>query len=290
MSIAQWIQVDVNFPRHPKVRDLSIEIGEERVEAYLVRIWTSTSTWTGSTGRVPGRDPKRTLEDAAGWRGPPGKLAEALVLTRWVDEKSGGLWLHDWNDYSGSWIKKAEQERERKKEWVEKKRSLCRRPVDVVSTSPIDVVSTSPVDVVSTVTGQDRTGQDNILYKDQRDPEASGEEASVACATGVSQKPSPGPDPRHKFTVDGLVRSWEAINKSKYLPFTGRDAKAVAQILAYPDATDIEIARRARNLFADPFRGKTARITTLAQEWGSWKQPREVGEKPKSAKRWDIGV
>jgi hypothetical protein len=83
-------------------------------------------------------------------------------------------------------------------------------------------------------------------------------------------------NPRHAVTVRFLVAVWEETHGGvKYLPFTGRDAKAVEQLLGFPDATDEEIERRARHAFTDPYKGGGMRIPKFVEEWAVWAVSRE---------------
>lgn len=117
MSLASWITVDVDLPDHPKVAALEEALGEQRVEAYLLRIWAWAARVV-TTGRLRGVSAVGSVERAARWSGAPGVLVNALVETGWVDRDGDVLEIHGWEEHAGKFLKKAEAERQR---WHERK-------------------------------------------------------------------------------------------------------------------------------------------------------------------------
>jgi len=120
-----WIAVSVDLADHPKVAALELELGEERVEAYLVRLWAFCGRLV-SDGILRGDSAEISAEKASGWRGPSGTLVDALLKTGWLDRTEDGLRVHDWKDHAGRLIEKAEKERARKRTAYQSSGSILR--------------------------------------------------------------------------------------------------------------------------------------------------------------------
>src|SRR5579863_7323079 len=92
---------------HPKVFLLCKELGCSRPTAlgYLTLLWEFASNYA-QDGNVS-RYPDYRIEAAMDWKGKPGKLITALLLSGWLDvHEQLGYCVHDWHLHSEKSVKR----------------------------------------------------------------------------------------------------------------------------------------------------------------------------------------
>jgi hypothetical protein len=115
-----WVSVHQQIINHRKTRDLfrRLKITRQAAIGYLVLIWL----WALDNADRDGRLLSTTvsdIEEAGYWVGEPGVLYHALVDSRWIDEKNGGIYLHDWDEFNKpfyQYIDRKEKDKLRKRE------------------------------------------------------------------------------------------------------------------------------------------------------------------------------
>lgn len=233
---AKWMRVETDFVDHPKTFRLAALLNEPLAEAYILRAWTFLSRFC-PTGHV--RDTDGTaLEAACRWRGQPGALLEALVKTEWLEVSPGGGWeAHDWGEHQGKVAQRAAKERERKRAYRERKAAEAS-----ASVPPVSRGTSAGRPAQRDVTGRDVTG------RDVEKSAALFETPPAPTKPRRMQLPDKPPDPRHAPLVAELVTAYEAARGAKY-PFTGRDARAVSEMLAtaQPGAITAAFGRALRH-------------------------------------------
>jgi hypothetical protein len=137
LATLDWIQVDAGLRFHPKAIALSANLGDPRAHTYLVDLWTWAAK-SSPDGRITGKAATAIIEGAVGWTGKRGALVDALVQERWLDVVEDGFYIHDWHDWAGAHIEKAEKEalrkrasREQRKTSADVRRTSAGRPQDV---------------------------------------------------------------------------------------------------------------------------------------------------------------
>ncbi len=93
------LNVDLNFPDHPKTKRLAALIGRDP-EAMLLRIWCYCGKYHTDSGRLEGLSAQE-VEALAGWRGKPGAMCEAMTRTKWLEMDGGTYVVHDWREHQG---------------------------------------------------------------------------------------------------------------------------------------------------------------------------------------------
>lgn len=96
-----WVAVYQQVRDHPKLRDLCRKLNISRQEALglLVFIWLWGLNNTDRSGKIL----SATVDDiaeAAYWRKDPKVLYAALIECRWIDEKDGAVYIHDWDEFN----------------------------------------------------------------------------------------------------------------------------------------------------------------------------------------------
>jgi hypothetical protein len=156
--------------------------------------------------------------------------------------------VHDWGDHAGNLIQKAEKERQRKHQsgGAEIPRKRRGNGVEIPR----------------------REGEGD-RERDLHKKKLAGAVAPRPSTSLVEPEQKPPPNPRFKPVVDLLVRVFaEALGQPYH--FTGSiDGGAVKKLLAYPEATDAEIERRARAWLSDPFNLKRAKIVVFVPDWSA---------------------
>ena len=119
-----YIQVDEDFPQHPKSVRLCNILGNVVAWAFMVRLWCWAAKYQHD-GELGTFDPAE-IEAAAGWPKTDGKFYAAAARVGFIDESGPGKpWrLHDWMSRTGADIARmkdaAERSRTRKKAWRER--------------------------------------------------------------------------------------------------------------------------------------------------------------------------
>lgn len=125
-----WLKVHKTLPDHRKSKQLEREIGERNAFGYVMRLWM----WcldNAPEGRISGKHLSDIVEDAAGWRGEPGRLFGALLEFEWIERSGDAVAVHDWEDFAGAHIKRAEQQAVEKRERRSRSGSSFPAAVDV---------------------------------------------------------------------------------------------------------------------------------------------------------------
>jgi hypothetical protein len=121
------IRVGIDFADHPKTKRLIRTCGEEAVRC-LLRLW-SWSSISRPSGDLSDLLPEE-IEDQARWKGASGVLYAALTheKSRFIDEKNGKIFLHEWKKHN-PWAATA-SERQRiarkaaKARWDKRKKAM----------------------------------------------------------------------------------------------------------------------------------------------------------------------
>src|SRR5262245_28799278 len=88
---------------HPKFRRLTLTLGlpEPHVYGLLEFIWR-----VGYENGDPLLGDATDVELAAGWTGTPGKLVEALLACRFIDQGERGFEIHDLFDHAPAYVQR----------------------------------------------------------------------------------------------------------------------------------------------------------------------------------------
>lgn len=229
--MADWYRTDAALFRHPKIAALDHELKQERTGWYVHGLWSWMTTY--ARDGVFDRGLTEHIERECGWRNEPGLLLAAMVTVRLLDERQNGqLEVHDWDDFQGAVVEKAEKDAARKR---------AQRSRDKARDRPRDVRVTGGRDVTRDGAGTRRDGRDVTDGRDET--KVAGERPPSK--TERDPKPEKVPDPRHHPLKLELIKVFAEENGGTAYPFTGRDAKAVAELLALGLEPTIAAAWRA---------------------------------------------
>jgi len=108
-----WIESHEDLPNHPKTRKLArlLGINIPQVVGHLHCLWYWTLKYADDG--VLTRFDEADIEGAMLWDGEPGKMAKALIDTKFLDKVQGELTGHDWNDYAGRLVQQRKANRAR---------------------------------------------------------------------------------------------------------------------------------------------------------------------------------
>lgn len=132
-----WIQVYSNLAQHPKTfafaQSLSLEsecVSPSVIAAgMLVGIW-SLCAQSAPDGRLQ-EGAVGALAAAAGWRGTPQTLIDALLAAGLLDREDGGmLHIHNWDNYAILLIDQVEQRKSKTRERVRRYRAKQKGQAD----------------------------------------------------------------------------------------------------------------------------------------------------------------
>jgi hypothetical protein len=112
----------------------------------------------------------------------------------------------------------------------------------------------------------DESPSSGSFFVDTKSPKATRPEKKRA-TTGTA-------DPRHQPTIALFCRLWTDLRGGTYRVADGKDGAAVKRLLAYPEARDEEIERRARRAFSDPWFLEHGGLATFVSKWSTWAPPR----------------
>lgn len=120
-----WIEIHQTLPKHKKVIATAGRLSVDRFKlvGHLLTLWCWSLDNVPSDGFI-GDVPKEMIAVAAEWDESQTDFFDALVDAGFIDEKSDGYWLHDWEEYAGKLLTKREKEKERSKI----RRSTKKRP------------------------------------------------------------------------------------------------------------------------------------------------------------------
>jgi hypothetical protein len=193
-----YVWVDQTVVRHRKTWHLARLAGLDAyaVVGRLVALW-GWSLDGAPEGRIDAGDAV-LVADVMGWRGDPEQWLAYLVQAGFLDERDGGLFIHDWDEYAGKLMASRKANTEHKRASRERARHA-----GVLGTSggrEVDVHGMSGGRQAD-VTGTSAAGQGtpypsvakrnvSILHPDQESPEGvSGEESAPAASDARGDKP-----------------------------------------------------------------------------------------------------
>ena len=122
-----YIQVDDDFPQHPKSERLCVVLSNVVAWAFMVRLWCWAAKYQHD-GELGQYEPVE-IEAYAGWPKRDGKFYAAAAKVGFIDEDEPGKpgRLHDWMDRTGADLARmkaeAERSRSRKRAWRERTRN-----------------------------------------------------------------------------------------------------------------------------------------------------------------------
>ena len=92
-----WIEVHQNLLRHPKTLRCAAALGVDRftMVGHLVNMWCWALDAKPDGGPLDDIDIRAATE----WAGRK-DISVALAAARFLDERDGQYWLHDWDDYT----------------------------------------------------------------------------------------------------------------------------------------------------------------------------------------------
>lgn len=93
------LNVDLDFPDHPKTIRLVAMVGEQ-AGMLLLRLWSYTGKFAAEDGILPNCSSEE-IERICGWRGRKGEAAKALIATGYLDHKENDYMVHNWLKHQG---------------------------------------------------------------------------------------------------------------------------------------------------------------------------------------------
>ena len=210
-----WIRVYASLPTHRKALHLGAILREPRAWTHLVQLWLWASEHQPS-GIIPGPAAPLVVEQVAGWRGDPGALADALVVTGWLTRDGDALVIHDWDDHQLPHIEKAERDKERVRRW----RAARSGTRDVTRTDG---------DVTRNVHGREGEGEGEGEAPSLRDgaggvaeppppPPPPVREESPLLVPVEPPAPPPSPPKPRKLSGQEQAVAWAGEQRAKWLP------------------------------------------------------------------------
>lgn len=114
-----WIEAHQELPRHPKTkrfaRMLKISIPQAVGHLFMFWWWALDYAENGDLSRYDADD----LADAAEWSGDPEEFLKAMIECGpggsygFIEKNESGMFVHDWETYSGRLVEKREKNRQR---------------------------------------------------------------------------------------------------------------------------------------------------------------------------------
>lgn len=113
-----WIPSHQSVVNHPKTRKLArrLDVSQAAAVGHLHALWLWALDYAPD-GDLTKHDDE-DISIGALWDGEPEALLSALTSCGWVDDlrgKSGGMALHDWQEYGGKYVEKRRKDAERKR-------------------------------------------------------------------------------------------------------------------------------------------------------------------------------
>lgn len=145
-----WIEVHQSLVNHPKLGAAEqLKIDELVFIGHLINLWSWALDIVPPDGDITGVSP-RILAKAARWKKDPEVFRAALIEWRWIDDKDGHQYLHDWWDYAGKFAQKRAANAAKARRWREAHNGY------VTDTSPSNNGATLPYPTVPiTITGKE---------------------------------------------------------------------------------------------------------------------------------------
>lgn len=140
-----WIEAHQGLAQHPKTKRLARMLNISTAEAighlFLFWWWAMDYADDGDLSKYDAFD----IADAAQWGGDPEAFLKAMIecgpggSAGFIEERDGGLFVHDWETYMGRLLEKREQNRQRQAKFRGKNADVTRD----TSQAGADTVSTS---------------------------------------------------------------------------------------------------------------------------------------------------
>lgn len=122
-----WHRTNNDIVDHPKTGHLEQLLGDPNALAYITRLMAWTMRFCPRGRLAPFHGP--SIENACRWRGPSGALLAAFVAAGQLDALDDGGWeVHDWDQYQGAAVAKAEKDINRKQESRKNRANLLEQP------------------------------------------------------------------------------------------------------------------------------------------------------------------
>lgn len=128
-----WIEAHQGLAQHPKTKRMARMLGISTAEAighlFMLWWWAMDYAQDGDLSKYDEFD----IADAAQWTGDAKTFLDAVKncgpgdSSGFIDERDGGLFLHDWNVYAGRLFNMREQNRERQARHKEQKKNEAAR-------------------------------------------------------------------------------------------------------------------------------------------------------------------
>lgn len=124
--MVQWIQIFTNLPTHPKTARLGEELGlaSQQVSPTVIATGILISLWTWAIQNAYDGDLSKCspnlIAEVCRWKKKPEKLVEGLRNAGWLD---ADMHLHNWEEYSISYIEAEKKKREQARERVNRFRT-----------------------------------------------------------------------------------------------------------------------------------------------------------------------
>lgn len=132
-----WHRTNNDIVDHPKTGHLEQLLGDPNALAYITRLMAWTMRFCPRGRLAPFHGP--SVENACRWRGPAGALLAAFVEAGQLDRTEDGGWeVHDWDQYQGAAVAKAEKDINRKQESRKNRASSIERAGRPTPRSPRD--------------------------------------------------------------------------------------------------------------------------------------------------------
>lgn len=213
-----WIAVQKSVVEHPKIVELGEILGEPLALAYVVSMWCRVSEYAPS-GTVSGARPRTVLERFAGWRGEPGKLADAMIAVRLVDERDGSLVVHDWDELQGPHIERAEHDVDRKRKYRSDLKKQQRQ--QIVRGQSAD----GPQKISGTAVVEERRGEEKREETDQKLLLSTS--STVAPAAQLELVPSDAVAHKPPSDVEAVFEFWRETMGHPRAQLDAKRARAV---------------------------------------------------------------
>jgi hypothetical protein len=203
-------------PEHPKFAAFKAIIEQPKGPAagWLEMVWHFAGRFTpqGNIGKYSDKEIEAWVE----WDGPPGKLIDALIQSRWLDrDPVHRLLVHDWAQHADKATKNA---------LMRAQLAFC-------------------------TPGVRTDGQESSTAS--RLPEPVPVPVPVPEKRKASRaKPARAADPRHQGCKEAIRAYWESKNPAGSMPWDGSEAKVLSALLsASPNLTAEWVTALLRNRF-----------------------------------------
>ena len=122
MSSGIWIRLHVDLFEHPKTARLArrLEINKVQTVGHLAALWSWALRYAPA-GEITAYDADE-IADGALWDGDSKRFLEELEACKWLERNDRGeVRIHDWEEYGGRLLETKIRNRERAREYREKR-------------------------------------------------------------------------------------------------------------------------------------------------------------------------